>query len=135
MTALVGVAVLLLAACAERGGPAAEGSGEATITITSPKDGESAASPVKLVVTGAEIGATDTGLMHLHVYVDDSSQYEVVESAESEVSVPAGEHTLRVVLAEANHQETAASASVSIMVTGGAGGSPSPGGDDYGVGY
>jgi hypothetical protein len=133
--ALAAAASLVLVACAERAGPAA-GGGAATITITSPKDGESVASPVDLVVAaqGAEIGAPETGLMHFHVYVDDSSEYAVV-TTESEVSVPAGEHTLRVVLAEANHQETATSASVSITVTGGAGGSPSPGGDDYGVGY
>lgn len=131
--ALVAVAALVLAACAERGGPAAGGGGEGSITIESPKDGESVGSPVDLVVAapGVEIGAPETGLMHFHVYVDDSSEYAVVNSTETKVDVPEGEHTIRVVLAEANHQETGATASVAITATGGAGGSGGGYGDDY----
>ncbi|HEV3474551.1 MAG TPA: hypothetical protein VG602_04225, partial [Actinomycetota bacterium] len=64
-----------------------------------------------------EIGAHDSGGM-LHVYVDDSKEYEAVTSTETMLGVPDGTHTIRVVLSDANHQETSVSDSVSVSVSG-----------------
>ncbi|MGH2528098.1 MAG: hypothetical protein ACRDH0_01960 [Actinomycetota bacterium] len=123
-------AALVLGACREKqatigGGP--------TFSITSPADGESVTSPVALVlsVQGVEIGSPETGLMHFHVHVDGSSEYDVVTSTSAEVEVPPGQHTVELVLAQPNHAETDTTVSISVNVTGS---SPSDGGGGYGGG-
>lgn len=128
---LLAAALLLLAACAEE--PTATGGGGGggpTITIASPADGADVESPVelKLSVTGAEIGPTDSGLMHFHVYIGDSSDYEVVTSTSASIDLPEGEQTIRVVLAQPNHEETDVSAEVTVNVTSGTGGGGGNGG-------
>ncbi len=129
MSARIALAMLGLAiaatACA---GKASPGSGGRTITIVAPQQGATVQSPVHLTlsVTGAEIGPVDTGKMHFHVHVDGSNQYTIAYSTDATVPVPAGKHTLEVVLAEPNHSETSTTATVTVQVSGGGGGSPSP---------
>ena len=143
---LAGSAVLLIftAACAKNNTGASSGSGGPSITIVSPADGASVTSPVKLVlsVTGATIGPVSSGNMHFHVYVSGAKvcpplDYCVVTSTDASMAVPAGLHTIKVVLAQPNHDETSTTASVAVNVTGGAlvPASPSPsGGGRYGGG-
>lgn len=115
-----GIALALLQGCRQ------EAAGEPTLSIQSPTDGDAVSGPVQLSVSvdGAEIGPPETGNMHVHVYVGDSGDYEVVTSSETTLEVPDGSHTLRVVLAQPNHDETSTSDSVSVTVSGG--GAPSP---------
>jgi hypothetical protein len=145
---LAAVGLGLLVACAQEASPEA---GEPTLSISSPAEGDSVSGPVPLSVSvqGAEIGAHGSGKMHLHVYVDDSADYDVITSTETTVGVPDGTHTIRVVLSQPNHDETAISDSVRVTVagappavppeedTGGTGdtGGAGDAGDGYGGGY
>src|SRR6266704_2371821 len=70
----------------------------------------------------AKIGQPETGDMHLHLYVDQSSDYKILYATSGQVDVPAGQHTLKVVLAQPNHTETSTSATEQVDVTGSAGG-------------
>jgi hypothetical protein len=117
---VAGMAIALLPGCRQEAG------GEATLSIQSPGEGDSISGPVPLAVSveGAEIGPPETGNMHIHVYVGDSGDYEVVTTSETTLGVPDGSHTLRVVLAQPNHDETATTDSVRVSVSGGA--PPSP---------
>ena len=133
-------AVLVLSACA-RAAPAGGGGGP-RIEILSPADGAEVTSPVRLElsVEGAEVGDPSTGLMHFHVYVGGSSDYAVLTSTTGEVAAPKGEQTIRVVLAEPNHDETDVSAEVTVNVTSGSsttggGYTRGGGGGGYGGGY
>jgi hypothetical protein len=127
---------LSLAACRDVGTAGGSAGDEMSLSIDEPAEGASVQGEVDLVVSveGAEIGPTESGAMHIHVYVDDSGDYEVVESATSTVSVPNGEHTLRVVLAQPNHEETEISDEVTFTVSGATGGGGDTGGG-YGGGY
>lgn len=118
---LVAAGLLLLSACAEEPETTEGGGGGPTITVVSPADGTDVQSPVELQlsVTGAEIGPTDTGLMHFHVYVDGASDYEVVTNTSGSIDLPEGEQAVRVVLAQPNHDETDVSAEVTVNVTSG----------------
>lgn len=133
---LLAALALLLAACRDvtAGG---QGGGEMSLSIEEPEDGATVSGEVRVVVSvaGAEIGPPDSGALHLHFYVDGSDDYEVVTSTRSTVSVPNGEHTLRVVLAQPNHEETGISDEVTVTVSG-AGGAGDMGGGygDYGGG-
>jgi VCBS repeat-containing protein len=126
-------ATLVLAGCAKN----QAASGSATLSITSPADGASVTSPVKLVlaVNGVEIGPPSTGKMHVHIHIDGSGKYQVLTSTTAEIVLSAGQHTIEVVLAQPNHTETATKASVAVTVTGGAAASPSSSsGGGYGYG-
>jgi hypothetical protein len=118
----------LAAGCRQEASPG----GASSLSIESPQDGATVSSPVRLEVSvpGTEIGPPESGEMHIHVYVGDSSEYAVVTSTEASVPVTQGEQTLRVVLANPNHDETEVSDSVSITVSGG----QSPAGGDGGYG-
>jgi hypothetical protein len=130
--------VALAAGCRQEASPG----GTSSLSIQSPQDGATVSSPVRLEVSvpGTEIGPPETGEMHIHVYVGDSSEYAVVTSTEASVPVPQGEQTLRVVLANPNHDETQTADSVSITVSGGEpasgeGGGYGGGGGGSGGGY
>jgi hypothetical protein len=132
----VPILLLALAACRETGTSGGSAGGEMTLSIEEPEDGAAVSGKVNLVVAveGTEIGPIESGAMHLHVYVDDSGDYDVVTSTESPVSVPNGEHSLRVVLAQPNHEETGVSDEVTFSVSAGAGETEDDGGgygDDY----
>jgi hypothetical protein len=103
-------------------GAGAPSSPEQTLAFASPADGAQVASPVKVsfTVSGAELGKADTGKMHLHLYVDDSTQYKILWSTQGSVEVPEGTHTLKAVLAQPNHSETAVTATEQVEVSAGA---------------
>lgn len=99
-----------------------------SIWIVNLQDGARVTSPVDLVLAGdlVEIGPVDSGKMHFHIYVDggdtpcNGRDYCVVTtttgSPDVSIPMPVGDHTLRVVLAEANHDETHTSSSITITV-------------------
>lgn len=123
---------LVFTGCAKKQAAGA-GSG---LTITAPAADASVTSPVQLSISagGVKIGQPSTGNQHFHVHVDGSSQYQILYSTSGSVDVPAGQHTIEVVLTDPNHTETSTSASVTVNVTGG-GGSASPSGGGGGGGY
>jgi hypothetical protein len=128
--------LLALAACRDVGTAGGGGSAEMSLSIEEPQDGAQVSGKVNLAVSveGTEIGPPESGALHLHVYVDDSGDYEVVTSTETAVSVPKGEHSLRVVLSQPNHEETGISDEVTFSVSAGAGDTGDVGGgygDDY----
>ncbi|HEV8571959.1 MAG TPA: hypothetical protein VGR49_02775 [Actinomycetota bacterium] len=130
--------VVLMAACRDVGPTGGEAGGEMSLSILKPEDGAMVSGKVDLAISveGTEIGPPESGAMHFHVYVDDSDQYEVVPSTETTVSVPNGEHTLRVVLAHPNHEETQISDEVTFTVSAATGDTGDTGGGygDYGGG-
>jgi hypothetical protein len=135
IAAMAGACVLLLGACArQQQASSGGGGGGPSITIQSPQDGAQVSSPVevRVEVDGAEIGPPETGAMHLHVYLGDTGDYEVVTSTTAEVPLPQGEQTLRIVLAEPNHDETDVSAEVTVDVTSGSATGDGTGGGGYG---
>jgi hypothetical protein len=132
---------LLASACASKqstGSGSGSGSGTRSISVTSPANGATVSSPVilNLVAHGAQIGTPDTGKMHFHIYVDNSSQYTIAYTTRASIPVPPGKHTLRIVLAEPNHTETSTTTSITVTVKGaGTSPSPSPTGGGGGYGY
>jgi len=138
--AFAGLALLTSACASKTGSGSGSGSGSGgsrSITVTSPSDGATVTSPVvlNLAVTGAQIGTPDTGKMHFHIYVDGSSKYTIAYTTRASVPVPAGKHTLKIVLAEPNHTETSTTTTLNVNVQGGSGGSPSPTSGGGGYGY
>jgi hypothetical protein len=108
-----------------------------TVEITSPTDGEGVGGSFDVqFASSVELGATDTGRHHVHLYPDaDGDDYEVVESDSFTVEdLEEGEHTLRAVLANADHSETDAEDEVTVTVASGGGGGGDDGGDDDGGG-
>jgi hypothetical protein len=143
LAAAIGLAV---AGCAKSnygssgGGGAQSGgnaSSNASVAFASPSAGAKVTSPVEVAFTvqGAQIGQPETGRMHFHVYVDQSSDYKILYSMSGKVDVPAGQHTLKVVLAQPNHTETSTTATEQVDVTGGSGGGGAPTTTSGGYGY
>jgi hypothetical protein len=131
------VSLVALGACRDVEPTTAGGAqGELGLVIEEPEDGATVEGEVDVAVSveGTEIGAPETGLMHFHLYVGDSGQYEVVTETETTVSVPKGEQTLRAVLAQPNHQETEVSDEATVTVAGAGGGETDTdtGGGGYG---
>lgn len=133
VSALLVLALVALPACRKEQ-PAGAGSGGQSVTIVSPADGADVTSPIQLTLsaTGAQIGPPETGEMHFHVYVGESEQYKVVTSTTGSVDAPTGQQTLRVVLAQPNHDETSVSTSTTVNVTSSTGGGGGGGGGGYG---
>ncbi|MGH2404356.1 MAG: hypothetical protein ACRDGN_07805 [bacterium] len=115
---------LLAVACAS--------SSEAQVVIESPAEGATVQSPVELTMSanGTGIGTPDTGNRHFHVHVDGSSEYEIVYDTSTSIELSPGQHTIEVILAEPNHEETSTTASVTVQVSGGEPTSPAPSGED-----
>jgi len=134
--AFAGLALVTSACASKSGSGSGSGSGTRSISVTSPANGATVSSPVvlNLAAKGAEIGTPDTGKMHFHIYVDNSSQYTIAYTTEASVPVPPGKHTLRIVLAEPNHTETSTTTSITVTVKGGSS-SPSPSPTSGGGGY
>ena len=122
---------LAIAGCASNNTGTSSGAGNSggspTVAFTSPAANAQVTSPVKVAfaVQGAKIGRPETGDLHLHVYVDQSSSYSILYATSGQVQVPAGRHTLKAVLAQPNHTETSTTATQQITVTG-AGGAQAP---------
>lgn len=111
-------------------------SSSAQVIIESPTNGASVQSPVELRMSadGPGIGTPDTGKRHFHVYVDGSSDYEIVYETSTTLDLSPGQHTIEVVLAEPNHEETSSTASVTVEVTGGEAAPSTPDTGDFGYG-
>lgn len=140
--AAAGVLVLGAAACGGddddddastgSGDDSSDTSGGQTVEITSPGDGDDVeAGGFEVSFDSSEdLGPTDTGKHHVHLFYDGSdTEYDVVESDSFTVdSLDEGEHTLKAVLANADHSLTDASDEVTVTV--GAGGGDGGGGSD-----
>jgi hypothetical protein len=138
LPALLGTAALIVAGCASsNSGSGGAGAAAATVAFASPMADARVSSPVDVsfTVKGAKIGRPETGDMHLHVHVDGSSDYAILYATHGQVTVPAGKHTLKAVLAQPNHTETSVTASEQVDVAGAAGGSPAPTTTSGGYGY
>jgi hypothetical protein len=124
---VLGLALLAMA-CAD--------SSSAGVIIKSPTEGATVQSPVELQMSanGTGIGTPDTGKRHFHVYVDGSSDYEIVYETSTTLDLSPGQHTIEVVLAEPNHEETSSTASVTVEVTGGEAAPSTPDSGDFGYG-
>jgi hypothetical protein len=130
--------ILLVAGCGSEGGTGG-GDGEAdaggmTLEITSPEDGSSVEVPFTVELTSSEeLGPTDSGAHHVHVFFDDDdTEYLVVEGDSVEVTdLPEGEHVVNASLRNADHSP--AGVETEVMVTVGTGGSDT--GDDGGTDY
>ena len=107
-----------------------------SISFATPAANAQVTSPVtfRVNVSGAQIGKPETGKMHLHVYVDDASKYQIVYATQGQVDLPAGMHTLKAVLAQPNHSETSVNATQQVEVTGG-GQAPASSSNKGGGGY
>ena len=119
--------VLLLAACGE---PAADVVEEADVVVevSAPGDGAEVAQPFDLefTVAGVEVGPIEEGLNHLHVYLGDDFEKHFSDDPFTVDGLDEGEHTIRVVLARANHDELDVEDTVTLAVTG----APSPDDED-----
>jgi hypothetical protein len=123
LPALLAAAALTLAGCqssnptSQAGGSAGEGQ---RLAFASPAAGAKVTSPVKVsfTVTGAQVGRPESGRMHLHVHVDNAGEYKILYAPQGQVEVPSGQHTLKAVLAQPNHSETAVSATRQVTVSG-----------------
>lgn len=148
--AVLSAAALTLSACS--GGDESEGSGDdggPSVTIAEPADGAGVEAPFDIVVESSEeLGPTDTGNHHVHVYFDgDDSAYEVVETGNGEpfeitADSPAleglepGEHTLNVSLRNADHSAAGAEDEITIDLGGtGTGDGGEEDDDGGGLGY
>jgi hypothetical protein len=125
---------LLAAACGgDNDAATATGDDGTTLSITAPSDGAEVSVPFTVEIDSSEeIGATDTGLHHVHVYWDgDESAFTLVETDSVEITdAPEGQHTLTASLHNADH--TPAGVEVDITLTVGDGGESDDGG---GYGY
>lgn len=140
LTAPVLGLALVLAACGGDGGDTdatTSGSGDdgMTLEITSPADGDDVSAPFTVEFESSEeLGSTDDGVHHVHIFWDgDDSEYTVVEADSVEVTeVPdEGEHVLNASLRNADHSPAGVETEITVNVTDGAGDS----GDDGGSGY
>jgi hypothetical protein len=138
-------ALLLLAACGAASGSAG-GGGDPALTITSPADGAAVGSTfVVKWDTDVKLGAPDTGLDHVHVFVDGhSNDYTVVGGHQFTIKgLSPGEHTVDVTLQHADHSPVGPEAEIQVDVGAAGGTSPTPsdtpstsgGGSGYGSGY
>jgi hypothetical protein len=139
---LLAAIALVLAGCQSSSSTGSQSGGgqsatSQSISFTTPAAGAQVTSPVKFSVnvTGAQIGKPETGKMHLHVYVDDSSKYQIVYATQGQVDLPAGMHTLKAVLAQPNHSETGVNATQQVKVTGGGQAPASSSNNGGGYGY
>jgi len=115
--------------------------GGLSMTVAQPASGTSVSVPFDVKVNSSvPLGATTTGLHHVHIWFDgDQSKYIVVESDSTQIKTLAmGAHTMHVSLRNANHSAAGVDVDVPIMVTGaGSGASSAPGGtpSPYSNGY
>jgi hypothetical protein len=137
---------LFLASCGGGGygdgGGSGGGSGDGpTVTIQTPSDGDTLNAPFKVVVDSSEdLGPTDSGNDHVHLYFDDNdSAYAVIESGNGEPfevaadspaldGIDPGEHTLHVSLRNADHSAAGAEDEVTVTIGDGSGGGSDNGG-------
>lgn len=117
----LGAVALVLAGCGT-GETDQAPTGIGSLTIEEPSDGAEVTVPFTLQVsTDAELGATESGLNHLHVFFDgNESDYDVVTEDTYEISgLSSGEHTITVSLRNADHSAAGVEAEITVTVTGG----------------
>ena len=134
MSAAAAALVLGVGAC---GGDAGDdtattsggGDGGPSVEILQPADGDTIGVPFTLEVDSSEeLGSTDTGRHHVHIFFDgDDSTHEVIEDdnrdpREITEDSPAvegldpGEHVLNISLRNADHSPAGAEAEVTVNV-------------------
>jgi hypothetical protein len=139
------VGALILAGCG--GGSSDSGGDGPSVTIEEPSDGDELTAPFTVVVDSSEdLGPTDSGNHHVHLYFDDNdSAYAVIESGNGEEyevaadspaldGIEPGEHTLHVSLRNADHSAAGAEDEVTVTIGDGSGGGGTDNGDDGGGG-
>jgi hypothetical protein len=138
----VAAALLALAACGgdDAGADGGEGDGGMTLEFVSPAEGEEISIPFTVQFESSEeLGPTEDGVHHVHVYFDgDDSTYEVVEGDSWEVTTvqaPEGEHTLHASLRNADHSPAGVETEIAVTVGQGGGGSTDGGNDGGGFDY
>jgi hypothetical protein len=143
MLAALGATVLVAATgCGSGTADTSSGDGSKTVTISEPADGASIDVPFMLRLDSSEeLGSTDSGKHHVHLYFDgDDSAYEVVESDSMRISdsspavkgLEPGEHELDISLRNADHSAAGFDTSITVNVNGGGGGDQPA--DDGGAG-
>jgi hypothetical protein len=133
---------LLAASCGggdDGDGSGGSGAGAGGFSISSPEDGAEVSSKFELEFSSDdELGPTDTGANHVHVFFDgNSEEYQVVESSTFEVTgLESGEHTITASLRNADHSAAGPEDEITVTVTGAGGGGgdkkDDEGGDDGG---
>ncbi|MFI2365422.1 hypothetical protein [Promicromonospora sp. NPDC019610] len=145
--------VLLLAGCGTGGGSgggygggggdqgndSGGAAGGMTLEITSPKDGATVETPFTVDLSSSEdLGPTESGKHHVHVYFDgDDQEYLVVEGDSVEVTdLPEGEHEIDASLRNADHSAAGVETQINVTVGSGASGGETGGdmeddGDSY----
>lgn len=143
---------LVLTACGsdDDASTTSEGAGGGpSVEILQPADGDTLSVPFALVVDSSEeLGTTDSGNHHVHIYFDgDDSAYEVIESGNGEeheigADSPAveglepGEHLLNISLRNADHSAAGAEDEITVTVDdAGSGSSNSSDDSDDDSGY
>jgi hypothetical protein len=131
---------LLLAACGsdDDGGETTTSGGDGmSLSITTPEDGAEVSAPFTVEFDSSEeLGTTESGAHHVHIYWDgDDSEYTVVEADTVEVpDAPEGEHVLNASLRNADHSPAGVEAETSVNIGTGSG-TGSDTGDDGGIDY
>lgn len=141
------VGALVLAGCGGGGSDDSGGDGP-SVTIEQPAEGDELTAPFTVVVESSEeLGTTDSGKDHVHLYFDDqTSSYAVIESGNGEEfevaadspaldGIEPGEHTLHVSLRNADHSAAGAEDEVTVTIGDGSGGGSDNGDDGGGGGY
>jgi hypothetical protein len=129
--------MLVVAACGsddDGGGAAAtaDGGDGMSLSITTPDDGAELGVPFTVEFdSNVELGPTETGAHHVHLFWDgDDSEYLVVEADAVEVTdAPEGEHTLNASLRNADHSPAGAETEITVNVGAGAAGGGETGSD------
>lgn len=144
--AIVAPLALLAAACSDDDDTATGDASDVqsdngmSVEITSPANGDSVDSSFDVdVESSEELGEPDTGLHHVHLFYDGNTgegEYDVVNGNSFTVDrdLGEGEHTVKAVLANADHSLTGAEHEITVTVGGGGGGGGG-GNDDGGYGY
>lgn len=116
-------AVVALATVALSGACSSNDSGgKPSLSISQPSAGTTVTVPFTVRFTSSEqLGASSTGLHHVHLYFDDhSDQYLIVESTSVQVTnAPSGQHVMHLSLRNANHSPAGAETQMTLTINGG----------------
>lgn len=113
--------------------------GSPALTITEPKNGATVTLPFTVkYTTSVQLGPTDSGKDHVHVFLDGKkNEYTVVTANSYEIkNAPTGKHEVDVTLQHADHSPVGPTAKIMVNITGsGSGGSTGGSGGTGGGGY
>lgn len=113
--------------------------GGSALTITEPKNGATVTLPFTIkYTTSQQLGPTDSGKDHVHVFLDGKkTEYTVVTANSYQIkNAPSGQHEVDVTLQHADHSPVGPTAKIMVNISGGGtgGGSTGGGGGGYGSG-